>query len=216
MNTFYEYEDIFGRTETAHLNRSFAELFELAASIRRRLGKQDYLLDEYISMIMEGANATLAQSAAEDGFAVSSELRHLCLNIMDGKTDCAGHSLYKKFEAYISGHSLPYQERVTKLNLYCVALAGDYLEYAAGKYRQEQKEVLRAVLDIVHLRDLYRTLTAILGGEDELEHLNLLFRQRFMFVTPMAAYLQGLTNDLLYSLTSRDMETEKRAFQLGI
>lgn len=65
MNTFYEYEDIFGRAETAHLNRSFAELFELAASIRRRLGRQAYLLDEYISLLLKGANATLIQSAAE-------------------------------------------------------------------------------------------------------------------------------------------------------
>ncbi len=64
------------------------------------------------------------------------------------------------------------------------------------------------------MRDLYRTLTAILGGEDELEHLNLLLRQRFLIATPMAAYLQGLTNDLLYSLTSRDIETGRLAVQL--
>lgn len=135
---------------------------------------------------------------------------------MDGKTDCVDHPLYEKFEAYISGHPLPYQERVTKLNLYCVALAGDYLEYAAGKYRQEQKETLQKTLDIIRLRDLYRTLTAILGGEDELEHMNLLLRQRFMFVTPMAAYLQGLINDLLYSLTSRDIETGRLTVQLWL
>jgi hypothetical protein len=215
MNTFYEYEDIFGRAETAHLNRSFTELFELAAGIRRRLAKQAYLLDEYISMLLEGANATLVQSAAEDGFAASAELRHLCLAVMDGKTDSADHPLYEKFAAFIAGHPLPYQERVTRLNLYCIALAGDYLEYAAGKYRQEQKEILQKTLDIVHLRDLYRKVSTVLGGEDVLEQINLMLRQRFMIVTPMSGFLQGLTNDLLYSLTSRDIETGKRAFQLG-
>jgi hypothetical protein len=35
-----------------------------------------------------------------------------------------------------------------------------------------------------------------------------------MLVTPMAAFLQGLTNDLLYSLTNRDIETGRRAVQL--
>ena len=214
MNTFYEYEDIFDRAEAVRLNQSFAEFLDLASGIRCKLGKQAYLLDEYIALLLEGANATLLYSAAEDGFAASAELRNLCLDIMDGKTDCAGHPLYERFEEYIAAHLLPYQERVTKLSLYCVALAGDYLDYAAGKYRQEQKDILQKTLDIIHLRELYQTLAAFLGGEGELERLNLLIRQRFLFVTPMEAFMQGWTNDLLYSLTSRDMETSRLVFQL--
>lgn len=204
----------FGRAETAHLNRTFTEFCELAAGIRLKLGKQVYLLDEYISLLLEGAGATLAQSAAEDGFAASSELRRLCRDMMDSKTGCVGHPLNESFQAHISEHPLPYQERATSQNLYCVALAGDYLEYAAGKYRQEQKELLQKTLDIVHLRDLYRKISAILGSEDELERLNLLLRQRFLIVMPMSAFLQGLTNDLFYTLTSRDMETGRLAIQL--
>jgi len=167
-------------------------------------------------MLLEGVNATLVHSAAEDGFAASTELRHLCLAVMDGKMDSAGHPLYEKFQAYIIGHPLPYQERVTRLNLYCIALAGDYLEYVAGKYCQEQKEILQKTLDIVHLRDLYRKVSTVLGGEDALEQINLLLRQRFLIVTPIDCFLQGLTNDLLYTLTSRDMETGRLAVQLWL
>ena len=64
------------------------------------------------------------------------------------------------------------------------------------------------------MRDLYRKVSAILGSEEPLEQINLLLRQRFMLVTPMAAFLQGLTNDLLYSLTNREIETGRRAVQL--
>lgn len=78
MNIFYEYEGIFGRAETAHLNRTFTEFCERASGIRIKLGKQAYLLDEYISLLLEGASATLARSAAEDDFAASAELRRLC------------------------------------------------------------------------------------------------------------------------------------------
>jgi hypothetical protein len=63
---------------------------------------------------------------------------------------------------------------------------------------------------------LYRTLTAILGDEEDLERLNLLLRQRFLLVTPMAGFLQGLTNDLIYYLTSRDIETSRLAVQLWL
>lgn len=216
MNTFYEYEAIIGKAETAYLERTLQEFFELAAAVRRKLGKQDYLLDKYISMILEGANATLLYSAAESGFGVSSELRHLCLAVMDGKTDCAEHPLYEKAQAYIAAHPLNYQERCTKLNLYCIALANDFLEYAAGKYYQQQNEAQRAVFDIVYLRDLYRKIGALLGSEEPLEQLNLLLRQRFLIITPMDGFLQGLTNDLLYSLTSRDVETSRLAVQLWL
>ena len=71
MNTFWDYEDIFGKAETTHLNRTMDEFLELAGSIRRRLGKQGYLLDKYISIILEAASVTLLYDAAERGFGAS-------------------------------------------------------------------------------------------------------------------------------------------------
>ena len=58
LNTFFEYEGIIGKAETAHLDRALREFFELAAAIRRGLGKQGYLLDKYVSCVLEAANAT--------------------------------------------------------------------------------------------------------------------------------------------------------------
>lgn len=213
MNTFWDYEDIFGKAETAHLNRTMDEFLELAGTIRRRLGKQGYLLDKYFSIILEAANVTLLYDAAERGFG-ASELRHLCLSVMDGRADCVEHPLYRKVKEYIDSHPLEYQERPTKQSLYCIALAGDFLEHAAKEYYRRQKEKQREVFDIIDLRDLYREICAILGGEEELERLNLLLRQRFLIVTPMAGFLQGLTGDLLYCLTYRDAETGKLIVRL--
>lgn len=189
------------------------EFLELAGTIRRRLGKQGYLLDKYISIILEAANVTLLYDAAERGFG-ASELRYLCLSVMDGKTDCTEHPLYGKVKEYINTHPLEYQERPTKQSLYCIALAEDFLEYAAKGYYQRQKEKQREVFDIVDLRNLYREIGAMLGGEEELERLNLRIRQRFLIVTPMAGFLQGLTGDLLYCLAYRDAETGKLTARL--
>ena len=216
MNTFYEYEGIFGKAETAYLNRTLEEFVELAATIRRKLDKQAYLLDKYVSTILEGANAMLLYESAECGFQSSSELRHLCLSVMDSKTDCLEHPLYEKVKQYIGSHPLDYQEGSTKQSLYCIALAGDFLEYAARESYQQQKEKQWEVFDIVDLRDLYRKLSAMLGGEEQMERLNLLLRQRFLIVTPMQGFLQGLTNDLLYCLTHRDVETSKLAVHLWV
>ena len=214
MNVFYEHEGIIGKAETAHLDRALHEFFELAATIRRRLGKQGYLLDRYLSCVLETANVTLLFSSAEEGFQTFSDLRNMCLEIMDGKTDNKEHPLYEKVKEHIEAHPLARQERYTKLSVYCAMLAGDFLEYAAERFAREQRKEAPPTLDMACLRDLYRQISTIIGGEEQLERLNLLIRQRFLPVTPMAGFLQGMTDDLLHDLVYRDAESSKQIFQL--
>jgi hypothetical protein len=71
-----------------------------------------------------------------------------------------------------------------------------------------------AVLDICDLRELYSKICDLLGGEEAMERLNLLFRRRFLIADTMAIFHQAMTNQLLYSLTYRDRETSKQIFQL--
>lgn len=113
-------------------------------------------------------------------------------------------------------HPLSYLETHTKLNLFCIALMDSFLEYAAGQADKEQKERLQSIFDIVYFRDLYRQITALIGGEEKMERINLLFRQRFLIVTPMAGFMQGMTNDLLYSLIERDSQTNQLAVSLWL
>lgn len=47
-----------------------------------------------------------------------------------------------------------------------------------------------------------------------MENLNILYCQRFLIANAMDIFLQGMTNQLLYSLTYRDRETSKQVFQL--
>lgn len=58
-------------------------LLTLARDIRLKLGRQGYLLDSYLSLFMEGANAMLAYEAGSDGFERGGELRSLCFDVLD-------------------------------------------------------------------------------------------------------------------------------------
>lgn len=216
MNIFYDYEDFFGKSEASYLSRNLCELFDLSGVIRRKLGKQGYLLDNYLCWLMEAASAKKLFVAAEAGFQSCRELRELCKSIMREESACAEHPLYEKAKEYIAVHPFSYQETHTSLSLYCMALSGDFLEYAADKYADTLKEAIRMVIDIVNIRDLYRQICVLLGHEDEMERLNLLFRQRFLSVAPMAGFIQGMTDDLLQELTSRDVETSKLTVQLWL
>lgn len=216
MNQFWQHEDIFGRVETAHLNRVMEDFLELVSEIRHKLDRQAYLLDQYISTILEAARNPLLYTAAQQGDAAADEYVRLCQSVMDGENDFKEHPMYETVKEYIGTHPLTHQESTTRLNLYCIALSGNFLTYAAKEYYRQQKTKQGDLFDIVVLRDLFRSVSAIIGGEEDMERLNLLIRQRFLIITPMAGFQQGLTDDLLRCLTSRDVETGRLALQLWL
>jgi len=214
MNIFENESGILGSASVESLKQSFRDFFKQATEMRKRLGKQGYLLDKYLSYLFEATNGILAYEAATEGFETESTLNSLCGEILKGETKSNDHLFYEQVKAFIDAHPLKYQESFTNLSLYDVMLSCSYLESIYDQYYTDLVADIRALLDIVDLNDLYNKICEALGGEQEMEHLNLLFCQRFLIVKAMDIFLQGMTNQLLYSLTYRDRETSKQAFQL--
>lgn len=214
MNIFYDDERIIGKAEQAHLRNTLADLRQLAKGIKNKLGRQSYLLDKYLFDLLNAINQTSACDAAEQGAGYMGELIGLCCNLSRGADADKNHPLYGKVKVYISEHPLPYQEHNTRLNLYYVGLMDDFLGYAIPKFFEGRVDAIRRELDMVYLHGLYRDISSIIGGEDQMEELNLLIRQRFQVATAMQSFIQGITNTLLDSLTERDAETGKMVLQL--
>ena len=164
--------------------------------------------------LFETTNQTLAYSAASDGFGAAGELIGLCAGIVRGEPMHTDHACFKQVREYIEAHPLAFQEPHTQVSMYCVLLNSNFIKVAAEKYYTEVKNDSMAVLDICDLHELYAKICGLLGGEEAMETLNLLFRQRFLITDTMTVFLQATTNQLLYSLTHRDRETSKQVFQL--
>ncbi|NLO38883.1 MAG: hypothetical protein GX115_05365 [Ruminiclostridium sp.] len=214
MNIFENESGILGSASVDNLKRSFKEFLRQATEIRIRLGEQGYLLDKYLSYLFEATNGILAYEAASEGFETESTLNSLCAEILRGDAKSNDHPFYEQVKSFIDTHPLKYQESFTKLSLYDVMLSCSYLESVYEQYYTDLVADIRAFLDIVDLNSLYNKICEALGGEKEMEHLNLLFCKRILIVKAMDIFLQGMTNQLLYSLTYRDRETSKQVFQL--
>ncbi len=212
MNIFENRDNLIGAFEPERTKNSVQNLFKLAKEIRDRLGKQGYLLDSYLSFVLEAANNTLLYEVAEKGFEAGSELQNLCFAVMDGSDALKEHPFYQAVKQSFDKHLYTYQERTTVMSLHSVLLADAFMEYAARCYLQEQESMLD-VLDDVKLRELYKKIVHIVD-ENLMEQLNLALKERFFIVPAIAGFMQGLANDLLYSLTYRDSETSKQIFQL--
>ena len=83
MNMFESHEGFSGRFDPDSTGGSLLSLLTLARDIRLKLGRQGYLLDSYLSLFLEGANAMLAYEAGSDGFERGGELRSLCFDVLD-------------------------------------------------------------------------------------------------------------------------------------
>lgn len=212
MNIFENRSSIVGSLEPERISDSLKNLFTLAKEIRIKLGKQGYLIDNYLSLVLEAANSTLAYEAAEQGFESGSELQDLCNDILNGADNKKEHTFYQIVKESFANKKYDFQESITLINLHSVSLADAFLEYATQALQLEQESILDS-MDDIKLRELYNKI--ILAVDEKLmEQLNNALKERF-FITPViTVFMQGLTNDLLYSLTYRDNETGRQIFQL--
>lgn len=215
MNIFETHEGFSGRFDPNSTGGTLLSLLTLAGDIRLRLGSQGYLLDSYLSLFMEGANAMLAYEAGSDGFERGGELRSLCFDVLDRGGTEKDHPFYDTALNTLIARmdTMRYQERQTRMNLLYASLADDFLLFAVKHFLREAESRIGDNCDIPKLTDLYRRISEA-AGETLMETLNLRLKQRFFTAPLVPVFVQGATNDLLYCLLHRDSETNKQIFQL--
>lgn len=215
MNIFETHSGFSGRFDPDSTGGTLSSLLMLARDIRLKLGRQAYLLDSYLSLFLEAANAVLIYEAADDGFERGGELRSLCFNVIDRGGTEKDHPFYDKALNTLITRTdiLRYQERQTRMNLLYAILSEEFLPFIAKHFMQEVDDKLGAAYDSPKLNDLFNRISEVVG-EPLMETLNLRLKQRFLLTPLVAVFAQGVTNDLLYCLTSRDSETSRQVFQL--
>lgn len=215
MNIFEQHAGFTGRFDADSTGGSLLSLFSQAAEIRQKLGVRGYLLDNYLSMFLAAANTVLSFEAAEEGFSRSNDLRKLCFSILDGSEKEKGHPLYNRaMNTHLEKREMmQYQERQTKMNLFYTFMFDEFLPFAVGQYLEEAKNEISNAYDQPTFLSLYRDIAEEVG-EPLMESLNLRLKQRFLVAPLASVFVQGLNNDLLYTLTTRDRETSRQVFQL--
>lgn len=215
MNIFETHEGFSGRFDPDSTGGTLLSLFTLARDIRLKLGKQGYLLDSYLSLFLEGANAMLSYEAGSDGFERGGELRSLCFDVLSRGGEEKDHPFYDTALNALIGRVdiMRCQERQTRMNLLYASLADEFLPFAVKHFLREAEGRIGENCDIPKLTDLYRRISET-AGEALMETLNLRLKQRFLTAPLVPVFVQGATNDLLYCLLNRDSETSRQVFQL--
>jgi len=214
MNIFNKESVFLGEHPFEALADATKEIFKLAKEIKISLGEQGYLLDNYLSMVLESANDCLVQDAAITGFEGFSDLFAICTSVQgEHFREIKSHQFYEKSKKYIEEHPLRFQEKCIVRDIYRATLADEFITFAVKKFIEKEKDELREVFEAIQLQE-YHSKIAYLVGEEKIGRLAELLKSRFLIARPVNIFLQAMTNQLLYCLTKRDKETSKQVFQL--
>lgn len=216
MNIFQDNDSFLGCLDSGLTEDSLLSIFKLAKQIRLRLGKQGYLLEHYLSMIFEAiSNGNLSHECADEGFETGGGLQGLLFHVLDGTESQNPHPLYPRMKEIYEQYAdkLIFQESYTKLSILVFLLADEMMKSSTEKYVQEQKNDMAGVVDTIRIQEVYEKISHI-TGESMMEELNQRIKQRFLIAPATALFAQGFTDELLYKLTYRDVETSRQIFQL--
>lgn len=215
MNIFKESQNFIGQLNENSDIITLKEVLNTAKEIKVNLGKKGYLLDTYLALFFEAINNTLAFESSESGFQSGCSLQKFSQSIHAKKEDCIGHPIYEKAIEILQANKsiVEFQEYSTQLNILYLTLVDDFFPQMIHEFMEEQKIELRNVLDQIRFQELYQDISHLIG-ETQMERLNLLLKNKFVVSSALESFVQGFTNDLLYRLITKDIETNKLGFQL--
>lgn len=215
MQFFNEQEDVFLQELPDEIFNMDKEIFSVGREVKKRLGDDGYLLDNYLAMILEAVNGNTIQQAFDDSENSFNEVSRLCLKIREGKDiydeDIQKRRLYPEVKKYIELYSAKYKSPYTAMALTCISVTPIVMRklYAEGIVVYSS----RGRIDTVRLKELYDQMCTY-AGEKLLDRLNELVKTRFIIAPALNVYMQAATDELLFSLLQRDEVTSKQLFQL--
>lgn len=213
MNIFENVSDILeGRKEAHSVEHAFNSFFDSARSIREKLGENRYLADRYIEALMTSLTVVYMPQVADDGFDSIGSLLGQCGKVVDGKQSSA--PLAERAARYLRDYLAKHRERGTRLALLECAMFPAFCDAAYEAYAEQLIHTVETEIDHLTTRGYYDDMAALLGGEEELEVLNTAFRDAFLGITHMQAFLQGAINSVIDILTDQDAETAQPIFTL--
>jgi len=225
MNIFKEENLFLGAFSFERLNKVDRQFWLVAKEVDEVLGERKYLLNVYLSYILEAVNSTITFEAAEKGFKDCTELLCLCGDVYNGRKISRNknvyykptfHEFYPHIKEFMDKH--PEYQTEGKSNkvsifLWINGLFCKFTEYAISKFLDRAKQKLVTCSDIKIIDECYQNMVEI-TGEELMERLNDAIKERFMMVPLSEMYLQSTINQYIDCLTQKDPKTSQYIFRI--
>lgn len=183
----------------------FDRLIAEVNKVRRQLGEQAHLIDEYMASLIEADNWTLAYEAGNERFDHQEELLEMCRIVVFEREVKTDHPFFTKVKTYIELHPFTEIEPQIRVPLYVILLSKEFFEYRLQAYYTDKEAQLNE--NAAALSAQRERIGTILCSHEPLQKVNDLFFQSFVAVTPVTCFMQGFLNELMYALNAKDRKS---------
>lgn len=196
--------------------RSLSTFFCDAGLLRRALGDEAHLAEEYVEMLLEAANAMYPIDIAEDGFDAGRELHGICRDIVEGANQLSAHPFHNTASLYIHKNPISEGDRTTQIWVYVVALYASYLEYAVNAFNAHMNAEALKAMQGQSFDAVRESILGIAGEEGRgfFHGMEASYDEFFSLMPALAVYLRGSAYYLVDAMMHVDADTKRRVYQI--
>lgn len=213
MNVFKNCENFFAGSSCESIYDSLKEFCKLIEILKGDLGEKKFLLDNYLSAILEVLNVLNLQNAICLGDKKSWAILGDCYILCEINTDGEKSQYFDIVEKYIDENPVSIADRHTKAEFYAAKILLDNLKQFADEFMIHLKNKVLSSVDYSRLDDCYEKIIKKVD-ERQMEYLNDLIFEIFLICSAGMVFTQQIVFRCVEMLNYCNQETSKQVFQL--
>ena len=207
MNIFGTFENLI----TFPAFNSNSNFNRVAKEARKELGEKKYLLNKYISEVLNISNQIDIKFALYLADKICSDILNNCFKIVYADSAKGTNEYLSLVEKYINENPINIDDPYTKVKYYATKILLNHLEIFAEDFFKSIKEKFKNI-DFSKLNDYYKEMARILS-ECQMEYLNDLIYETFFMCPVGVAFISQITSKCAEILTYHDDGTSKQVFE---
>ena len=215
MNFFKNCENFFSGPSCEYIYDSFKKFCKRIEILKDELGEKKFLLDNYLSAVLEVLNVLDLQSTIRMSDKKCQEILGDCYILCKTNTDGEKSQYFDIVEKYIDENPVSIADRHTKAEFYAAKILLDNLKQFDDEFMIHLKNKVLSRVDYSRLDDCYEKIIKKVD-EQQMEYLNDLIFEIFLICSAGMVFTQQIVFKCVEMLNYCNQETSKQVFQLMI
>jgi len=208
MNIFRTFENLI----TFPAFNSNCNFNRVAKEASKELGNKRYLLNKYISEILNISNQIDIKFALYSADKICSDILNSCIKVIVYADFVKKSNEYLSLvEKYINENPIDIKDPYTKVQYYTTKILLNHMEIFADNFLESLKGTFKNI-NFSKLNDYYKEMVKILN-ERHMEYLNDLIYKTFFMCPIGVAFISKITSKCTEMLAYRDNDTSKQLFE---
>lgn len=213
MNDFQNAQFLCGNISGWHFSDQFRQVFDSSNRLKKFLGKEEHLIDEYLSEIFKALSLIDIDLAKVKAEKYCSDVLNTCRRILKGDKVAKLSQIYINAKKCISKHEIECEDIDTKVYFYASKILVDSLKQATEDFISEVSENISKHVNFDLINAKYTRICYNLGSQ-KIDFLSGLIDELFILSPVSLIFSQVIMSNVAQFMSYHCANDNKQLFQL--